>query len=560
MVSNGLLHSTASQRYIPAMRKLLFASCLLILFAVPAPAQSTYDVILYNGRVIDGTGNPWYVADVGIRDGHIVSIGRLCPSGLASCPAKRTLDASGLVIAPGFIDVHTHVEDSIRRIPTGDNFLFDGVTSLITGNCGGSETELAKYFTELRAAGISVNLGTLIGHNSVRRAVMGSERRDPTADEQARMEALVEQAMREGAVGLSTGLIYIPGTYSKTPEVVGLARAAARYNGVYASHIRNEGDDEHGGVFAAIAETIEIGRQAQMPVEISHFKISNKKLWGQSTRTIGLVEKARAEGLDVTVDQYPYTASSTNLGVLLPSWAHAGGTEERNKRLNDPATRAKIAAEMRKSIRNRNGRKRLDYAFVASCRWDPSLEGKNISQINREKGRKGKLDAEIQTVLDMVEKGGAQMVYHSMDERDVVRILQFPYSMVASDGGIQQMDRGVPHPRSYGTNARVLGLYVRDKNALRLEEAVRKMTSFPAQRFRLTDRGLIRPGMWADVVVFDPAKVADRATFTKPHAYADGFRFVLVNGEVVIADGKHTSARPGAILLGPGFRQEMARH
>jgi len=557
--SNRLLHSTASQRYSPPMRKLLFASCLLILFAVAAPAQSTYDVILHNGRVIDGSGNPWYVADVGIRDGHIAAIGRLCPSGLASCPSKRTLDASGLVIAPGFIDVHTHVEDSIRRIPTGDNFLFDGVTSLITGNCGGSETELAKYFTELRSAGIALNLGTLIGHNSVRRAVMQSEQRDPTADEQARMEALVEQAMRDGAVGLSTGLIYIPGTYSKTSEVVGLARAAAKYNGVYASHIRNEGDDEHGGVFAAIAEAIEIGRQAQMPVEISHFKISNKKLWGQSTRTIGLVEKARAEGLDVTVDQYPYTASSTNLGVLLPSWAHAGGTEERNKRLNDPATRAKIAAEMRKSIRNRNGRKRLDYAFVASCRWDPSLEGKNISQINREKGRKGKLDAEIQTVLDMVEKGGAQMVYHSMDERDVLRILQFPYSMVASDGGIQQMDRGVPHPRSYGTNARVLGLYVRDKNALRLEEAIRKMTSLPAQRFRLTDRGLIRPGMWADIVVFDPAKVADRATFTKPHAYAEGFHFVLVNGEVVIADGKHTGSRPGAILLGPGFRQEMAR-
>ena len=558
--SNRLLHSTASQRYSPPMRKLLFASCLLILFAVAAPAQSTYDVILHNGRVIDGSGNPWYVADVGIRDGHIAAIGRLCPSGLASCPSKRTLDASGLVIAPGFIDVHTHVEDSIRRIPTGDNFLFDGVTSLITGNCGGSETELAKYFTELRSAGIALNLGTLIGHNSVRRAVMQSEQRDPTADEQARMEALVEQAMREGAVGLSTGLIYIPGTYSKTPEVVGLARAAAKFNGVYASHIRNEGDDEHGGVFAAIAEAIEIGRQAQMPVEISHFKISNKKLWGQSTRTIGLVEKARAEGLDVTVDQYPYTASSTNLGVLLPSWAHAGGTEERNKRLNDPATRAKIAAEMRKSIRNRNGRKRLDYAFVASCRWDPSLEGKNISQINREKGRKGKLDAEIQTVLDMVEKGGAQMVYHSMDERDVLRILQFPYSMVASDGGIQQMDRGVPHPRSYGTNARVLGLYVRDKNALRLEEAIRKMTSLPAQRFRLTDRGLIRPGMWADIVVFDPAKVADRATFTKPHAYAEGFHFVLVNGEVVIADGKHTGSRPGSILLGPGAVPSVEDH
>jgi len=540
------------------MRNLFLAALIVLLLAAAAPAQSNYDVILANGRVIDGSGNPWYVADVGIRDGRIAAIGRLCPSGPQACPAKRTLDAAGLVIAPGFIDVHTHVEDSIRRIPTGDNFLFDGVTSVITGNCGGSETELAKYFTELRSAGISLNLGTLIGHNSVRRAVMQSEQRDPTPDEQARMEALVEQAMRDGAVGFSTGLIYIPGTYSKTAEVVGLARAAAKYNGVYASHIRNEGDDEHGGVFTAIAEAIEIGRQAQMPVEISHFKVSNKKLWGQSTRTIRLVEKARTEGLDVTVDQYPYTASSTNLGVLLPSWAHAGGAEERTKRLQDPASRAQIASEMRTTIRNRNGRKRLDYAFVASCRWDPSLEGKNISQINKEKGRKGKLDAEIQTVLEMIEKGGAQMVYHSMDERDVLRIMQFPYSMVASDAGVIEFDRGVPHPRGYGTNARVLGLYVRDKNALRLEEAVRKMTSLPAQRFRLTDRGIIRPGMWADVVVFDPAKVADRATFTKPHAYADGFRFVLVNGEVVIADNKHTTARPGQILLGPGAPAQIA--
>jgi len=541
------------------MRNLFLAALLIVLLAATVPAQSTYDVVVANGRVIDGSGNPWYVADVGIRDGRIAAIGRLCPSGPQSCPAKRTLDAAGLVIAPGFIDVHTHVEDSIRRIPTGDNFLFDGVTSVITGNCGGSETDFAKYFAELRSGGISLNLGTLIGHNSVRRAVMQSEQRDPTPDEQARMEAIVEQAMRDGAVGFSTGLIYIPGTYSKTPEVVGLARAAAKYNGVYASHIRNEGDDEHGGVFAAIAEAIEIGRQAQMPVEISHFKVSNKKLWGQSTRTIGLVEKARAEGLDVTVDQYPYTASSTNLGVLLPSWAHAGGTEERGKRLKDPSTRAKIAAEMRSFIRNRNGRKRLDYAYVASCRWDNSLEGKNISQINKQWGRKGKLEAEIQTVLDMIEKGGAQMVYHSMDEGDVLRIMQFPYSMVASDAGVIEFDRGVPHPRGYGTNARVLGRYVRDRNALRLEEAIRKMTSLPAQRFRLSDRGLIRPGMWADVVVFDPAKVADRATFEKPHAYAEGFRFVLINGEVVIADGKHTGARPGSVLLGPGFRQETAR-
>jgi len=527
------------------MKKLLFTALLLL--AGSAGAQSGYDVVIQNGRLVDGSGNPWYVADVGIRDGHIVAIGRLDTAG-----AGRVVDATGLVVAPGFIDVHTHVESGIGRVPTAENFLFDGVTSVITGNCGGSETDLAKWFTELRASRLSINLGTLIGHNSVRREVMGRERRDPTPEEQAKMEALVDQAMRDGAVGFSTGLIYIPGTYSKTPEVVGLARAAAKYNGVYASHIRNEGNDEHSNVFDAISEAIDIGRQAGMPVEISHFKVSNKKLWGQSVRTIQMIEDARATGLDVTVDQYPYTASSTNLGVLLPSWALADGQEAIRGRLADPATRKKIAQEMKEQIRGRNGRKSLDYAYVARCSWDQSLEGKNISQINKEWKHPSKLDAEIETVMDMVAKGGAQMVYHSMSEDDVVRIMKFPYSMVASDAGVIQFGRGVPHPRGYGANARVLGRYVREQKVVRLEEAIRKMTSLPAQRFRLVDRGLVRPGMWADLVVFDEKAVGDTATFEKPHAYAAGFRYVLVNGEVVIEDGKHTGARPGQILLGPG--------
>jgi N-acyl-D-amino-acid deacylase len=520
----------------------------LALFAASAWAQAEYDLIIANGRIVDGSGNPWYVADVGIRDGRIVGIGPLCRTGLQACPAKRVIDAKGLVVAPGFIDVHTHVESNILRVPTADNYLFDGVTSIISGNCGGSETDLAKWFAELREKRISLNLGTLIGHNSVRRAVMGTEDRDPTADEQARMEALVEQAMRDGAVGFSTGLIYIPGTYSKTPEVIALARAAAKYNGLYASHMRNE----ETRIYEAIDEAIAVGRDAGMPVEISHFKLSSKRMWGKSDRIIGMVEKARAEGIDVNVDQYPYTASSTNLGVLVPSWALAGGADEFRKRAADPATRKKIIQEAKDDIRRDAGFKRLDYAVVASCSWDRSLEGKSIAQINKEKGRKGRLEAELETVVEMLEKGGAQMVYHKINERDVERILRFPYSMVASDGGVHEFGVGVPHPRSYGTNARVLGRYVRERNVLRLEEAIRKMTSFPAQRFRLVDRGLIRPGMWADIVVFDEKTVADKATFEKPHAYSDGFAYVLVNGEVVIEGGKHTDARPGQILLGAG--------
>lgn len=529
--------------------KTLFLLLLLLLSALPAYAQ--FDLIVKNGRIIDGGGNPWYEGDVGIRDGRIVAVGRLDTG-----QSRRVLDARGMIVAPGFIDGHTHSEGGIRRIPTADNFLFDGVTSIVTGNCGGSVTAIDSFFTELRRNGISINLATLIGHNSVRREVMGTAQRDPSPEEMTAMEALVEKAMRQGAVGLSTGLIYIPGTYSKTPEVVALAKAAAKYNGLYASHIRNEGNDEQGGVFAAITEAIDVGRAAGMPVEISHFKVSSKRLWGQSKKTIGLIEKARAEGLDVTVDQYPYTASSTSLSVLLPSWALADGDSAVKARLNDPKTRRKIRDQMRHTIVDRNGRYRLDYAYVTRCGWDSTLNGKNISQINRLWKRKGTLSNEIQTVLDMVEKGGAGMIYHTMSEQDVQRIMKYPYSMVASDAGVIQFGSGVPHPRGYGSNARVLAEYVRHKKVLRLEEAIRKMTSFPAQRYRFVDRGLVRPGMWADIVVFDEKTVADRATFQKPHAYSAGFAYVLVNGETVIDHGAHTGARPGKVLLGPGAKQE----
>ncbi len=530
--------------------KTFLLSGFLLAFGLWIPQTAPYDLIIKGGRIVDGSGNPWYEADIGIRNGRIAVIGRLDGQ-----PAARVLDASGLIVAPGFIDVHTHVEGSLRRLPTAENFLFDGVTSIVTGNCGTSVTELDSFFTDLRATGISINLATLIGHNSVRRAVMGLAQRDPTPEEQAQMEALVEQAMQAGAVGFSTGLIYLPGTYSKTPEVIALARAAAKHHGIYASHIRNEGNDEQMNVFGAIAEAINVGRAAGMPVEISHFKVSSKRLWGQSKKTLELIEQARSEGVDVTVDQYPYTASSTNLGVLAPSWALADGDSAMKARFADPKTRKKIVAEMKKML-TRAGRTDYSYAYVARCRWDSSLEGKSISQINRSWKRKKTLDNEIRTVLEMLEKGGAQMIYHTMSEEDVQRILRYPYSMVASDAGVIEFGSGVPHPRGYGTNARVLGRYVREMKLLRLEEAIRKMTSLPAQRFRFTDRGILRPGMWADIVVFDTQTVADRATFEKPHAYSTGFEYVLVNGRVVIERGRHTGERPGQIILGPAVRTQ----
>jgi len=532
------------------MKRTFVLFCGLFLFALAAHGQQPYDLVIAGGRIVDGTGNPWYVGDVAIRDGRVVAIGPLCGAGAKPCTeiAKRVIDAKGLYVAPGFIDVHSHSEGGIQSRGTADNYLFDGVTSLVSGNCGGSETDLAAIFAKLRAQGISINYGTLIGHNSVRAAVMQREQRDPTPEEQAQMEALVEKAMRDGAVGFSTGLLYVPGTYSKTPEVVGLARAAARHNGVYATHMRNEEDK----VVAAIEEALHIGREAGIPVEISHFKIANQRMFGFSKETLAMVERARAEGLDVTVDQYPYAAASTNLGILVPAWVHAGGREETLKRFADPATHKRIVREAVQIIHTKYGRKKLDYAVVANAPWDRSIEGKSISQINKERGRKAKLEAEMETVIEILQKGTPGMVYHLMDERDVEQILKYPYSMVAADGGIVEFGQGQPHPRSYGTNARVLARYVREKGTVRLEEAIRKMTSLPAQRFRLSERGVLRPGMWADVLVFDAGKVRDAATFEKPHAYSEGFAFVLVNGTVVIEEGKHTGARPGQVLLGPG--------
>jgi len=507
-------------------------------------AQS-YDLILKGGRIIDGTGNPWFYGDVAIRDQKIAAIGKLDPS-----VADSVIDVKGLIVAPGFIDVHTHIEKFDLSVPTSGNFVSNGVTTVITGNCGGSRTDITRYFFQLDSAKMSVNVATLVGHNSIRSEVMGASQRIPSIEEQARMEALVEQAMRAGAVGLSTGLIYTPGTYSETSEVIGLARAAAKYNGVYASHIRNESDKVHD----AIAEALNVGRQAGIPVQISHFKVAGKSNWGRSKETLGYIEQARKEGIDVTVDQYPYIASSTSLSTMLPSWVFSGGKDSLMARLGDNGMRKKIISEMVKGVKARRV-KNYAYAVVAMYEADTTLNGKNISQINKLKGRKTTARAEAETIIEMMEEGGAQMVFFTMNEDDVTRIMQYPFTMIASDAGIVPFGRGVPHPRSYGTNARVLGHYVREKKVLRLEEAIRRMTSLPAQKFQLRDRGLVRQGMAADLVVFDEKTIMDMSTFTDPHAYSTGFAFVIINGTITVADGRHTGARNGRILKGPGTGQ-----
>ena len=503
-----------------------------------------FDLLIRNGKVVDGSGNPWFRADIGVLNGKIAAIGQL-----DSTQAKRTIDATGLVVSPGFIDVHTHVEGGIKRVPTADNYILDGVTSIITGNCGGSEDNLTSFYQNLMKIGISLNIGSFIGHNNVRRQVMNKANRDPTPKEQADMENLVEKAMKQGAVGLSTGLIYIPGTYSKTPEVVGLAKVAARYGGVYTSHIRNEGETVSG----AISEAITVGREAQIPVEISHFKIAFKPLWGKSTETVAMVEKARQEGIDINIDQYPYAASSTNMGTLLPAWALADGDTAMLKRFADTPIHAQIKAEMIANL-TKDQRKNWDYAVVAHSKADSTLDGKTISDINILRGRKRTAEDEVETIFELMAKGGGQMIYHKMSEEDIDIILKYPNTMIASDGGVEVYGFGVTHPRSYGTNARVLGRYVRERKTLTLEDAIRRMTSLPAQRFRIDDRGLLRVGYAADILVFDEKTVSDKATYERPHAYSVGFKYVMVNGKLTVENGKHNEMKAGQIIYGKGYK------
>jgi N-acyl-D-amino-acid deacylase len=503
---------------------------------------AAFQIAIINARIVDGTGNPWFRADVGIKDGRIVRIGKIFPG-----EAEKIIDARGQILAPGFIDVHTHVE-SIYNQPEAENFVRMGVTSLVTGNCGSSAVNVGEFLDRLKQTPLAVNLATLIAHGSVRRSIIGLDDRAPSTEELQKMEALVEKGMSDGAVGLSTGLIYVPGTYAKTDEIVALARVAARHGGLYATHMRSEGDK----VADAIRESIEIGEQAGLPVEISHFKISYKKLWGQTPMTIGLVREARARGLMVTVDQYAYTASSTSLDSRLPSWLRAGGLEEAKKRLADPATRQKVFDDMKDTLK-RSGFKDYSFAMVASYDSNKSFNGKSIAEITKQVRGKADLKNQIDQILAMYEAGGASMIYHSMNEDDVRRIMSEPFTMIASDSGVRRADESVPHPRGYGNNVRVLGKYVRELHLISLEDAIRKMTSLPAQTFGFRDRGLVREGFAADLVVFDEKTVGDKATFENPHQYPTGISFVLVNGQPILANGEMTTARSGTALRGSGY-------
>jgi N-acyl-D-amino-acid deacylase len=514
---------------------LLFALPLLAM--TPAPE---YDLLIRGGQVIDGSGAPAVRADVAVRGGKIAKVGDL-----SGAKAARVVDATGLVVAPGFIDVHTHADDLADR-PRAENFVRMGVTTVVAGNCGSSPVEIGPALEKVRKAGPSLNFATLVGQGSVRHAVMGDARRAPTPAEMDKMKELVRRALAEGAVGLSTGLQYVPGTYAEASEIAELARVACQAGGLYASHMRNEGT----AIDSSVAETIGVGQAAGCRVQISHLKIDSPKNWGAGKRALERIDAARSQGIDVEADQYAYTAAASTLSIRFPAWALEGGEEEVRKRLDDEATWTKIREEMRGLLAER-GFTDLSFAVVAGYTPDRSLEGLSMKEVARKLVGSDTADAQFEAARRMLRSGGAGMVYHLMSEEDVASILRHPWVAVASDGAVQVLGEGSPHPRSYGNNARVLSTYVRDKKVIPLEEAVRKMTSLPAAHFRLQARGLVQEGAAADLVVFDPVKVRDLATFEKPHAHASGFAWVLVNGVPVIAAGEATGAGPGQVLSLP---------
>lgn len=507
-----------------------------------ADLGTSFDVIIRNASILDGTGSPAHRGDVAIKERRIVEVGRVDKSATAAL----VIDANGRYVSPGFIDVHTHCEDDLLTMPAAENFVRMGVTTVITGNCGSSYVNLSEAFTSHTKQGIGLNMASLVGHNSVRREVMKNVDRDPTTTEMAAMCDLVDKAMRDGAVGLSTGLIYPPGIWSKTPEIVELAKVASKYGGVYATHMRSEG----GQIYKAIDEALTVAREAHIPLEISHFKITSPKHFGETSQTIGMVEKARQEGIDVTVDQYVYIASSTGISTMLPNWAVEGTTPTVHARLLIPENRRKIANEII-SERRGSGRPNMSYAHVTHFKPDPSIDGMDLLAIAKKWKHSSSWEAQADTVIDIMTSGGCGMVFHSMDEADVESIARYRNTMFASDSGVREIGMGVPHPRGYGNNARVLSTYVRERKLFPVEEAVRRMTSLPAWRFKFADRGILKPGAIADVLVFDLARVNAPSTYQHPHAYAEGFDDVLVNGAPVILEGKLTGSRPGQIIYGP---------
>ncbi len=521
------------------------------------------DLLVRGGQLLDGTGNPWYRGDVAVQAGKIAAIGSM-----RGVKAARTIEAEGLAVAPGFIDIHSHSDTILLANPLAESKVRQGVTTEVVGNCGNSAAPLAgvvseeiqetmcgfgldltwqsmgEYLDCAATRHLSVNLAALVGHGTLRKAVMGYADRAPTPAELAAMQDLLSAAMEAGAFGMSTGLIYPPGVFSRTDELIAICEAIKPYGGIYTSHIRNEGKD----LLAAVTEAIAIGESSGVPVQISHHKAASALVWGKVAETLGMIDAARARGVDVTADQYPYVATSTTLTALLPNWAHAEGGDGMRRYLRDPAQRGQLITGIREKRWYRDD---WDKIVIAAVRTEANkgLEGMSLAAIAAARGTTGP-DVIIDLLLE--EDGVVSMIIFAMCEPDVARVMQHPAVMIGSDGSALAptgiFGQGKPHPRNYGTFPRVLGKYVREERVITLEDAVRKMTSLPAGRLGLPDRGLLRPGLAADITVFDPATVRDGGDFTDPHRYPDGIEYVIVNGVVTIERGAHTQARAGQVL------------
>lgn len=525
-----------------ALALVLLPAVLAACAGTEAETEEGWDVLLRGGMVIDGTGAPGEVADVAISGDRIV---RVSPD-LDPADAARVIDVSDQVVAPGFVDLHAHL-NTLPMQPGARSHLAQGVTTALGAPDGGGFWPFGERLAEIEEMGVGMNLAYLVGHNRVRRTVMGLEARAPTGDELARMRGMVAQAMDEGAWGISTGLKYLPGAFSEVDEVVALSESAAEAGGFYTSHLREEGL----GLLEGVSEAIEIGRRANIPVVLTHHKVVGQPMWGASTTTLAMVDSARAAGVDVMIDQYPYTASYTGCDILIPAWAREGGDDDFLARVDDPALRDSILDGIAYNIvtdRGANDLSRVQFAIVG---WDTSLEGRTLADLAAREGVEPTPENGARLLVDVVRNGGASCIFHAMDQGDVDAIMAHPQTMIASDGRLTEPGIGHPHPRWYGTFPRVLGVYVRERGVLDLETAIHKMTAMPARRMGLADRGEVREGWVADLVVFDPERVIDRATFEDPHQYPEGISWVFVNGVAQIDDGEYMDLRPGRVLRKP---------
>lgn len=524
------------------------AKLLIVLFCClafgQALAQQSFDIIIKGGRIVDGSGNPWYETDLGINGERIEAIGNL-----ENSSATKVIDASGLVVSPGFIDPHTHAIRGIFDVPNAESALLQGVTTLTEGNDGSSPFPIDEHYQAIIDKQISPNWAVFVGQGTIRSLVIGSEDRAATATELQEMKDMVAQSMEQGALGISTGLFYVPGSFTPTEEVVALSKVAAEYNGIYISHMR----EEAGRLMDSVEETIRIGVEAGIPVQMTHHKVIGLENWGASIDSLRRVDEARAQGIDITIDQYPYTASQTGITALIPQWAQEGGRESMLARIESPETRTTIKAEVVNKILYDRGGGDPKNVFISRNSWDPEMTGKNLADLAIEAGMEPTPENAAEIVFKIIEGGGATAVYHAIGSEDVDRIMRHPATAIGSDGPVGIFGEGTPHPRQYGTFARVLGHYVREREIITLEEAIRKMSSMTANRLSIRDRGLIAEGYFADIAIFDADEIIDKATFENPHQYAEGMHHVLVNGEVVVEDGEHTNRRPGKILYGPGY-------